>query len=128
MTWRRPRPPPAEVIELDCADRIAVLATERTLESVRGLARLDEPGGVTVRALVARRRLEVTVRKAWPRQPDRSPAYGWEVCEVEADGTRKPGGLARHSGPCAVDAEAGPEDAYWSALVAARAAVDSVRA
>ncbi len=128
MTWRRPRGPPAEVIGLDCADRIAVLATERTLESVRGLDRLDEPGEVTVRALVARRRLDVTIRKEWPREPNRSPAYGWEVCEVEADGARKPGGLDLHSGPYALDAGAGPEDAYWSALEAARAAVDSIRA
>ena len=115
------------MIGLDCADRIAVLATERTLESVRGLARLDEPGGVTVRVLVARRRLDVTIRKEWPREPNRSPAYGWEVGEVEADGARTPGGLDLHSGPCAVDAGAGPEDAYWSALEAVRAAVDSIR-
>ena len=113
---------------MDCADRIAVLATERTLEPVRRLARPDAPGEATVRALVAGRRLEVTVRKVGPRDPDRSPAYGWEVREVEADGSRKPDGLELPSPPGAGDAGADPEDAYWIALDAARAAVASIRA
>ncbi|MBA3421915.1 MAG: hypothetical protein H0U12_08500 [Thermoleophilaceae bacterium] len=110
---------------MDCADRIAVLTTERTLEPVRGLARPDAPGGVTVRALVATCRLDVTIHKLRPRDSDRSPAYGWEVHELEADGASKPDGLDLHSPPSAGDAD--PEDAYWSALEAARAAVDSIR-
>ena len=113
---------------MDCADRIAVLATERTLEPVRRLARPDAPGEVTVRALVAGRRLEVTVRKVWPRGPDRSPAYGWEVREVEAGGAGKPDGLELHGPPGVGEAGADPEDAYWSALDAARAALASIRA
>jgi hypothetical protein len=112
---------------MDCADRIAVLATERTLEPIRRLAQPDAPGDVTVRARMARRRLDVTIRKVWPRDPDRSPAYGWEVCEVGADGARKPAGLDLHSRPSAGDGGADPEDAYWIALEAARAAVDSIR-
>ncbi len=113
---------------MDCADRIAVLATEGTLERLRGLARPDAPGGVTVRALVARRRLDVTIRKVWPRDRERSPAYRWAVQEVETDGAPEPDGLDLHSRTSADDTGADPEDAYWIALEAARAAVDSVRA
>ena len=113
---------------MDCADRIAVLATERTLEPVRRLARRDASAGVTVRALVAGRRLDVTVRKVWPRGPDRSPAYGWEVREVEADGTGRPDGLELHGPPGAGEAGADPEDAYWVALDSVRAAIASTRA
>lgn len=112
---------------MDCADRIAVLATERTLEPIRRLERTDAPGGVTVRARVARCRLDVTIRKLSPRDPGRSPPYAWEVCEVEADGARRSAGLDLHSRPSAGDGGADPEDAYWIALEAARAAVDSMR-
>lgn len=112
---------------MDCADRIAVLSTERTLEPVRELARSDAPGGVTVRAHVAGRRLDVTIRKAWLRDPTRSPSYGWEVHEVEADGADTPHGVDLHSRPSTGDSGADPEEAYWSALEAARAAVDATR-
>ena len=113
---------------MDCADRIAVLATERTLEPVRGLAGSDVPARVTVRALVAGRRLDVTIRKVWAPDSDRSPGYGWQVHEVEADGADRRDGLHLHGRPCADDFGADPEDAYWIALEAARAAVDSSRA
>lgn len=107
---------------MDCADRIAVMATERTLEPVRGLARPDGPGAVTVRVPAAGRRLDVTIRRAPPGGPDGRPVYGWEVREVEADGAGIPAGLHLHSRP-RVDSATDPEDAYWSALEAARAAV-----
>ena len=109
---------------MDCADRIAVLATERALEPIRGIARPDGPRSTTVRVLVARRRLDVTVRNAPPRDPDRSPSYGWEVCEVEADGAVTPAGLHLDSRWPSFDSGADPEDAYWLALEAARAAVE----
>ena len=112
---------------MDCADRIAVLAAERTLAPVRALAQPGAPAAVTVPARLARRRLEVTIRRSSVAAPDRPPAYGWEVREVGVGGAATPGGLALLSRPSAA-AAGDPEDAYWTALEAVQASVDSVPA
>ncbi len=111
---------------MDCADRIAVLAAERTLAPVRALAQPGAPAAVTVPARLARHRLEVTVRRSSVVTPDRPPAYGWEVREVGVDGAATPGGLELLSRPSAAAGD--PEDAYWTALATVQASVDSVPA
>jgi hypothetical protein len=111
---------------VDCADRIAVLAAERTLAPVRALAQTGAPAAATVPARLARRRLEVTIRRWSVGGPERPPAYGWEVREVGVDGAATPGGLELPSRPSATAGD--PEDAYWTALEAAQASVDSAPA
>ncbi len=101
-----------------------MLATERALEPIRGLARRDAPARATVRVLVARRRLDVTIRKVGPRDPDRSPSYGWEIREVETDGTLHPAGIRLDDRRPSFGDCGDPEDAYWIALEVARAAVE----
>ena len=107
---------------MDCADRIAVQASERTLEPVRALAQPGAPAAATVRARVERRRLDVTVRRS-PVEGERPAAYGWEIREVESDGRAKPGGLELRCPPSSTEAAREPEDAYWVALEAAQASV-----
>ncbi|CAA9517773.1 MAG: hypothetical protein AVDCRST_MAG45-2305 [uncultured Solirubrobacterales bacterium] len=105
---------------MDCADRIAVLASERTLEPVRALAQPGAPAAATVRARLERRRLDVTIRRSAP-DGERLPAYGWEIREVEAGGRPTPRGLELRCPPSSAEATDDPEDAYWVALEAAQA-------
>jgi len=111
---------------MDCADRIAVLAAERTLEPVRALAQPGAPTAATVRARLTSRALAVTIRRCSPGGPDRAPAYAWELREVDSDGAATSGGLDLASRPSAAARD--PEDAYWAALEAAQARVESVSA
>jgi hypothetical protein len=114
---------------VECADRIATMATERTLEPVRSMARYDALCAVTVRARLGGRRFEITIRKAWPEGGERAPAYFWEVCEVGGDD--RPGSdeeILRVDADSAEEHPAKPEDAYWIALEAVQRALDSARA
>jgi len=111
---------------MDCADRIAVLAAERTLEPVRALAEPGAPTAATARARLTSRRVAVTVRRLLPGGPDRPPAYSWELREVDPGGAPTPGGLDLASLPSAAARD--PEDAYWTALEAAQVRVESVPA
>ena len=110
---------------MDCADRIAVLASERTLEPVRALGEPGAPAAVTVRARLERRRLDVTVRRV---EGERPAAYWWEIREVGPDGRAKPGGLELRCPPSSDEAARDPEDAYWFALEAVRAGLAAVSA
>jgi hypothetical protein len=114
---------------VECADRIATMATERTLEPVRSMARYDALSAVAVRARLGGRRFEITIRKAWPEGSERPPAYRWEVREVGGDG--RPGSdeeVIRVDADSAEKHSAEPEGAYWIALEAAQRALESARA
>jgi hypothetical protein len=114
---------------VECADRIATMATERTLEPVRSMARYDALCAVTMRARLGDRRFEITIRKAWPEGSERPPAYRWEVREVGGDG--RPGSdeeATRVDADLPQEHSAEPEDAYWIALEAAQRVIDSARA
>lgn len=113
---------------MECADRIAVLATERTLEPVRALEGVEAPCAVTVRALLARRRFDVTIRKSWPRGPGHPPTYDWEALEVDTDGAPKPDEPELHSSDPQAERAGDPEGAYWLALEAVRRALDGTPA
>jgi len=111
---------------MDCADRIAVVAAERTLEPVRALAEPGAPASATVRARLSSRRLEVTIRRRSLPGPDRPATYAWALREVDPDGAASPGGLELASRPSVVARD--PEDAYWAALEAAQLLDESVPA
>lgn len=112
---------------MECADRIATMATERTLEPVRAMERYDALCAVTVRARLAERRFEITIRKAAAPDGEAPTAYGWEVLEVSVDDAAESEGpfLERFGAP--EERASDPEDAYWIALEAAQSAVDSAR-
>jgi hypothetical protein len=100
---------------MDCADRIAIQTAERALVAVRSLGEIGPLSAVTVRTLLAGRRLDVTVTKRRPDGPDGAPRYRWAVREVDGAGGPLPGGLALDGRKD----EDGPEEAYWAAGAAA---------
>jgi hypothetical protein len=110
---------------VECADRIATKVAERTLEPVRAMVEHEGLSAVSVRTVVDRRRFDVTIRKARPDGPGRAPVYGWAVSEVEYDDSPRDDGAAVRLDDGGQTRASDPEDAYWVALEALRAALDS---
>lgn len=98
---------------MECADRIAVMTEDRALEPVRLLRDNAALMAVSVRVVAAKRRCDVTIRRAGaaPAQP----LFSWDVREVDADGTTVPAGLEL-DGASEAERLTDPEEAYWAAV------------
>ncbi len=98
---------------MECADRIAGLMAEMTLEPIKLMRERTVLTSVTVRVLSEGHRFDLEVRKRWPDGVTRPAVYLWSLREVGEDGAEMADGTRLDSGETVYG---DPEDAYWAAV------------